>query len=313
MLLNAISQAGTIAVGGHVRPDGDCVGSCMGLYRYVKENFPGKEIQVYLETVPEALRFLDKDDEIRHEIPEDKTYDLFILLDCGEPTRLGFSKDLCLNALHTLCVDHHVSNAAWAEQNYVRPEASSTSELIYDLIRHDLITKECAECLYTGMVHDTGVFRYSCTHPSTMRAAADLMEKGIDFSNIISKSFYEKTFEQNKILGKALMDSRMLFDGRCAVTSIDQKTMEEFHVNKSDLDGIVSQLKMTKDVDLAVFMYELEPDVYKVSLRSTEAVDASRVCQKFGGGGHMRAAGFTGQGSAESVIEMLTEEIKPYF
>ena len=126
-------------------------------------------------------------------------------------------------------------------------------------------------------------------------------------------SGYEKTFEQNKILGKALTDSRLLFNGRCVLAALDRRTMEEFHVSSSDLDGIVSQLKMTRDVDLAVFMYELEPEVYKVSLRSTEAVDASRICQKFGGGGHMRAAGFTGQGSAMAVIEKLTEEIKPYF
>lgn len=312
MLLNAISQADSVAIGGHMRPDGDCVGSCMGLYRYVKDNYPNKKIHVFLEKIPEALQFLDKKNEILHEIPEDEIYDLFVLLDCGEPERLGFSKDLCLRAKHTICVDHHRSNLGWADENYIRPDASSTSELIYDLTDHDKISKETAECLYTGMVHDTGVFRYSCTHPSTMRAAANLMEKGIDFPEIVAKSFYEKTFEQNIILGKALLDSKRLFDGRCVITSVDLKTMEEYHVTKQDLDGIVSQLKMTKGVDVAVFMYEMEPGIYKVSLRSTEVVDSSKISQKFGGGGHICAAGFAAEGPVDHLIEVLSEEIKPY-
>ncbi|MFR4881828.1 MAG: DHH family phosphoesterase [Coprococcus sp.] len=91
MLLDAISKAGTIALGGHVRPDGDCAGSCMGLYNYVRENFPEKEIDVYLEELPNTLKFMKNTDKIRHEVTEEKTYDLFIALDCGDMGRLGFS------------------------------------------------------------------------------------------------------------------------------------------------------------------------------------------------------------------------------
>ena len=117
MLLDAISKAGTIALGGHVRPDGDCAGSCMGLYNYVRENFPEKEIDVYLEELPNTLKFMKNTDKIRHEVTEEKTYDLFIALDCGDMGRLGFSAVLFKKAAVRFCVDHHVSNQSFADQN----------------------------------------------------------------------------------------------------------------------------------------------------------------------------------------------------
>ena len=238
MLQKAIKKAQTIAVGGHIRPDGDCVGSCMGLWLYVKENFPEKEIHVYLEEIPNTFKFMKGTEEIRHEIPDEKIYDLFILLDCGSPDRLGFSAPLYENAKHSLCVDHHISNQAFAEENYVRPDASSTSELIYDLLDHEKIPKAVAECLYTGMVHDTGVFRYTNTHPSTMRSAAALMEKGIDFSRIITETFDEKSYVQNQVLGRALLESIRFMDGRCIVSSLRKKDTEFYQVQPKHLDAL---------------------------------------------------------------------------
>lgn len=310
MLIEAIRNADTIAVGGHVRPDGDCVGSCMGLYQYVRDNFPEKEIDVYLEEIPNTLKFMQGTEKILHEIPENKKYNLFILLDCGDAERLGFSAPLYEAAEKSLCVDHHISNRAFASENYIRPDASSTSELIYDLLEYDKLSKGAAECLYTGIVHDTGVFRHSCTHPSTMRAAAALMEKGIDFTRIITKTFDEKTYAQNQILGRALLESFRFMDGHCIVSAITKKVMDFYEVKPKHLDGIVSQLKLTKDVDVAIFMYELEKGTYKVSLRSSELVDVSEVAGYFGGGGHIRAAGVTMKGSMHDVINNLSRRIE---
>ena len=310
MLIEAIQKAGSIAVGGHIRPDGDCVGSCMGLYLYVKENFPEKEIHVYLEEIPNNFKFMEHTDEILHEIPEGKIYDLFILLDLSSADRLGFSAPLYESARNTLCVDHHISNAKYAKENYIRPEASSTSELVYELLEYDKISKAAAECLYTGMVHDTGVFRYTCTHPSTMRAAAALMEKGIDFSRIITETFDEKSYLQNQVLGRALMESIRFMGGKCIVSAFRMKDMAFYQVQPKHLDGIVSQLKLTKGVDVAIFMYELEAGTFKVSLRSTEAVDVSRVARYFGGGGHMRAAGCTMAGTVHDVINNLSRQLE---
>lgn len=309
MLLEAIKKASSIAVGGHVRPDGDCVGSCMGLYNYVRENFPEKEIDVYLEEIPNTFKFMERAEDIRHEIDTEKVYELFILLDCSDAQRLGFSASLYENAHSTFCVDHHVSNQSFADENYICPEASSTSELVYNLLEYKKMTKSTAECLYTGIVHDTGVFRYSCTAPSTMLAAARLMEKGINFTKIITQTFDEKTYAQNQIMGRALLESFLFMDDRCIVSAVTKKEMDFYQVEPKHLDGIVSQLKLTKGVDVAVFMYELDNGVFKVSLRSSESVDVSVAAQHFGGGGHKRAAGFSMKGTIHDVINNLSAQL----
>lgn len=305
MLTEMVKSAETIAIGGHVRPDGDCVGSCLGVYLYLKKHFPDKQIHVYLESIPDVFHFLKGSEDILHEIPADKVYDLFILLDCGDAQRLGFSAPLFERAKTSFCIDHHVSNQAFATENYIEPEASSTCELVYHLLGSDQISEEIAECLYVGIVHDTGVFRHSCTHPSTMCAAADLMGKGIPFTKIITETFDEKTFAQNQIMGYALINAIQFLKGRGVASYVDLEQMVEYQVQPKQLDGIVNQLKLTKGADLAVFMYELEKGFYKVSLRSTEAVDVSRLCQTFGGGGHARAAGFGMRGTFAEILEKV--------
>ena len=305
MLTEMVKSAETIAIGGHVRPDGDCVGSCLGVYLYLKKHFPDKQIHVYLESIPDVFHFLKGSEDILHEIPADKVYDLFILLDCGDAQRLGFSAPLFERAKTSFCIDHHVSNQAFATENYIEPEASSTCELVYHLLGSDQISEEIAECLYVGIVHDTGVFRHSCTHPSTMCAAADLMGKGIPFTKIITETFDEKTFAQNQIMGYALVNAIQFLKGRGVASYVDLEQMVEYQVQPKQLDGIVNQLKLTKGADLAVFMYELEKGFYKVSLRSTEAVDVSRLCQTFGGGGHARAAGFGMRGTFAEILEKV--------
>lgn len=288
MLKDALMHAKTVAIGGHVRPDGDCVGSCMGLYQYIRDCYKEIEVDVYLEDIPESFKFIEATKDILGEVPEGKTYDLFISLDCGDAGRLGFSECLFENAVKTFCVDHHISNEAYADKNYIVPEASSTSELVYRLIDSEKITKDVAECLYLGIVHDTGVFQYSNTSPETMEIAADLMRKGVRASEIIEKTFYEKTYAQNQILGRALFESFLFMDGKCIVSYITKRIMDLHEVTPKDLEGIVSQLRMTKGVEVAILLYETGAQEYKVSLRASGDVDVSRVAKYFGGGGHKR-------------------------
>ena len=302
-------QAKTVAIGGHIRPDGDCVGSCMGLYLYLKEHYPDIEADVYLEKIPDTFLFIKDVEKIRHVADESKVYDLFVSLDCGDADRLSFSKVLFEQAKKTFCVDHHISNQAYADENYIVPEASSTSELVYHLMEPDKISREVAECLYMGIAHDTGIFQYSCTSPETMEIAANLMRKGIRASEIIEKTYYEKTYAQNQILGRALLESFMLMDGKCIVSYISKKEMDFHEVTTQDLEGIVSQLRMTKGVEVAIFLYELSHQEYKVSMRANGDVDVSKVAQYFGGGGHKRAAGLTMKGTVHDVINNLTEQI----
>ena len=280
-ILKGVKRAG---IAGHVRPDGDCTGSCLALYQYLRMYYPEVSTDVYLEEIPNSFHMLTGADEIRHELPEDTGYDVFFALDCGDTKRLGFAGTLFEQAKKTVCIDHHVSNLAFADVNQIVPDASSTSELIYDLLEKERITKEIAEALYLGIVHDTGVFQYSCTKPSTMEAAAELLRKGIDGPKIIEKTFYEKTYAQNQVLGKALLESIRLMDGKVIFSYITKKSMNFFGVKAKDLEGIVSQLRVTTGVEAAIFLYELESGEFKVSLRSKEKVDVSKVAQYFGGG-----------------------------
>lgn len=299
----------TVALGGHIRPDGDCVGSCMGLYLYLKEQFPQIETDVYLQPIADCYKMISETEALKHEIDERKEYDLFICLDCGDADRLGFSAPLFENAKQTLCIDHHVSNEAFADVNYIVPDASSTSELVYRLLDKEKISKSCAEALYMGMVHDTGVFQYSCTAPETMEAAAELMRKGINGSEIIEKTYFEKTYIQNQILGKALLESMLILDKRVILSYVTNRSMEFFGADSSDLEGIVSQLRQTKGVEVAMFLYETEPQVYKVSLRSKDKVDVSVIAKYFGGGGHAKAAGFSMSGTPHDVINNVNKQI----
>lgn len=300
----------TVAIAGHVRPDGDCVGSCLATYNYIKDNYPKIEVALYLQPIPNIFKFLSRADEIMHSCEEDKTYDLFIAQDCGDLKRLGDAAKYFETAKKTICVDHHVSNDNFADENYIFPYASSASELVFGLIGEKSITKKIAECIYVGMVHDTGVFQYSCTSAKTMEIAGKLMEMGIDFSKIVDETFYTKTFEQNQILGKALLNSRLLLDGKMIASVITMEEMKQYHVLPKHLDGIVNQLRVTKGVEAAVFLYENEDGSYKVSTRSNGLVNVAELAVKFGGGGHERAAGFSMEGTPEDLINRVAFEIE---
>ena len=311
MLNRVMMQAKTVAIGGHVRPDGDCVGSCMGLYQYIKKNFAQIQVDVYLEDIPECFKAMFPiTKEIKHAIDKDKTYDLFIALDCGDAARLGFSGVLFEQAKSTFCVDHHISNRSFADENYIISEASSTAELVYRLLEKEKIDTNVAECLFMGIVHDTGVFQYSSTSPETMEIAADLMRKSIRANEIIDKTYYEKTYAQNQILGRALLESTLTLDGKCIVSAISKETMNFHGVIPKDLEGIVSQLRVTQGVEVAIFLYEIGEQEYKVSLRASGDVDVSKVAGYFGGGGHKKAAGFTMNGQVQDIVERILGQIE---
>lgn len=300
----------TAAIAGHIRPDGDCVGSCLATYNYVKQTYPQIDVTLYLEEIPNKFKFLAGADEIVHSIEEEKEYDLFIAQDCGDAARLGSAAALFAKAKKTVCIDHHISNDSFADVNHIFPDASSTSELVFGLIGEENLTKEIAECIYLGIVHDTGVFQYSCTSSKTMEIAGKLMEQGIDYTKIIDDTFYTKTFEQNQILGKALLSGRRFADGRIIASVVTAEDMETYHVLPKHLDGIVNQLRITRGVEAAVFLYESEDGTYKVSTRSNGQIDVAALAMKFGGGGHRQAAGFSMKGKPWEIISVIVSEIE---
>lgn len=309
-LMNLINEAKSIAIGGHIRPDGDCVGSCLGLYNYLTENTKDKQIDVYLESVPAAFSFLKNSEVVIKVARQDVKYDLFIALDCGSRDRLGFSEELFLNAKHTVSMDHHISNTMFAEWNHVEKEASSTCEVLCGFMEDTAISKETAECLYLGIVHDTGVFKHSNTSRKTMDTAGRLLEKGVSASQVIDDSFYRKTYMQNQILGRCLLESILLLDGKIIFSFVSQKTMQLYGAVPADLDGIIDQLRVTSGVEVAILVREEGVQNHKISMRSNGKVDVSKICCLFGGGGHKMASGCTMNGSIHDVINNLSGQIE---
>lgn len=307
---DVIKGMNTVAISGHIRPDGDCIGSCIGLYNYIKENYQSVDVDVYLQPFSEKFNFLKYSDLVKHENTTDKKYDLFIMLDSSSADRIGEFLPIFEDAAKTLCIDHHISNEKFAMENIVFPEASSTCEVLYGLMDEEKIGYHTAEALYMGIVHDSGAFKYSNTSAKTMSIAGKLMEKGIPFTSIIDNTFYTKTYVQNQILGRALLESVLIFDGKCIFSVVTRKEMEFYDISYKDLDGIVEQLRVTKGVECAIFLYETDELEYKVSMRSNEIVDVSRIATYFGGGGHIRAAGFNMKGTAYDVINNVTEQLE---
>ena len=299
-----------VGMAGHIRPDGDCVGSCLGLYTYIKNNFKDMEVDLYLEPISNKFQFLKYSDEIKHEFVEGVQYDLFISLDSSELDRLGDFVPYFENAKKTLCIDHHISNSKFADDNIVYPTYSSASEVVYTLLEEEKIDYDIACALYLGIVHDSGVFKYSSTSAQTMTIAGKLMEKGIPFTSIIDDTFYAKTYVQNQVLGRALSESVLFFDGKCIFTVIKKNMMDFYQIDSKDLDGIVEQLRITKGVECAIFLYEVGELEYKVSLRSKEIVDVSVIATHFGGGGHIRAAGFNMKGTPYDVLNNISKQIE---
>lgn len=308
-LSKQLEAAKTIGISGHIRPDGDCVGSTMALYLYIKKTRPEADVHIFLEKPSEIFSCIEAIDEIEDAKDCSIDFDVFFAIDCGKE-RLGDAERLFDNAKCTINIDHHISNPGTGAFNYIVPSASSASELVYDLIDTNKLDAEIAKALYIGIIHDCGVFQYSNTSEKTLITAAQLVSFGFDFPKLIEETFYEKTYEQTRIMGRVLDNSTLSLDGLVAIGVVTKEMMEEFGVNAKELDGIVNQLRNIKGVDTAMFLYELPTGEFKVSLRSGGKVDVAAICKGFGGGGHVRAAGCTLTGSASEVTQTVLEAIK---
>jgi len=298
-----------IGISGHLRPDGDCVGACLSLWMYLKKSLPDTKVQVNLERPADIFAEIKGFDEIDSTFGEQDVYDVYFALDCTMD-RLGEAETYFVAAKKKINIDHHISNKGCGDCNLVRPEIGSACEVLFDLMEQEQLDTDIAMALYIGMIHDTGVFQYSNTTPDTLRKAAHLIGFGFPFPRLIEETFYQRTYVQTQIMGRVLMESVRFMDGQCIVGVVDRKTMEFYDVDSKDFDGIVNQLRNIKGVSCAIFMYETDVLEYKVSLRSDERVDVSKVAMFFGGGGHMRAAGCTMKGTFHDCVNNLSLHIE---
>ncbi len=307
-LLKECEGAKRIGISGHVRPDGDCVGSCLALYLYLKKYVPEAFVGVYLEQPADIFSELAGFGEMITTFPEEERFDVYFVLD-SMPDRIGDAEKYYDTAVKKINIDHHISNQGCGDVFVVQPKMGSCCEVLYDLLEEEKLDKDIAMALYIGMIHDTGVFQYSNTTPGTLQKAAHLIGFGFDFPRLIEETFYQKSYMQTQIMGHVLADSTCLLDGQCVVGVADRTTMDMYHATAKDLDGIVNQLRNIKGVHCAVFMYELADGEFKISMRSDENVNAAEVASHFGGGGHVRAAGCSIKGDVKTCLDLIVGHI----
>lgn len=310
-ILNLVENCKRIAISGHENPDGDCAGSCCGLALFMRKKMPGAQIDIFLEPLPDNLsRNIPGSETIIHEISEmQEHYDAFILLDCS-PERLQKAKLLYQEAPVKINIDHHITNKGSSDAFcYIEGQASSACELVYNIIGEEDLDAAIAKALYVGIVTDTGVFQYSNTAESTMRAAGRLMQYGFDHSAVIREVFFERTFLQAKALGAALLKSEAILGGKCVICCMDRSQIEELGAQRKDLDSISAQMLLTRGADCSVFLHETEPGVWRGSFRSALITDVARTASLFEGGGHVRAAGCTIRSDIGAAIETIKADI----
>ena len=299
----------------HISPDGDNIGSTLSMYYTL--NKLGKNVCYVLDdNPPQNLKFLvDNINILKSEEVSLNNYSI-VALDCGDKNRICLSQDLIDNAKSIICIDHHASNDYYGDFNYVDIEASSTCELVYNLLVEyekseniNIIDESIATCLYTGLVTDTGNFAYSNAHPSSFDMAKNLLLKGAQKETIIQSVFQSNPYNFYKLLGEAL-NTLDIVDEKIASIMITKEMLKRNIISFNDVDGITSYTRDIAGVEVGILLKEKKENEIKVSLRSKSYVNVSKIAQSFGGGGHIRAAGCTIYSSVEDAKKQVVEAVR---
>jgi len=308
-IIQLIKNHKNFVLAGHISPDGDAIGSCYGL-AFALEKL-SKNVTVVLEPYPQKYNILPGHKFLYTNLGDISDIDVLIALDCADTKRLGSAQPLLGRAKHTVCIDHHKSNAGFAEYNYIEPHASSTSELVFCLINN--LVAPCvniATVIYAGIIDDTGGFKYSSTAESTMEIAAKLMSMGIPFTQIYNEILHSHSFTAAKAKGVALKNATQTPDKRIVYSYITREELADVGANdSSDIEGVVEYLLTTVGAVTSVFAYEKQGEGCKISLRS-QGPDVGIVAEAMGGGGHRLAAGYTSSRPAKEALEQVLDLIK---
>ena len=308
-ILEEIKKAKTIVILTHENPDGDAVGSSLAMKLALQQL--GKEADVIIPEFQRSFEFLPGADEIKKG-SNIKSYDLAISVDCATSKLLnGFAKYFD-DAISKVVIDHHGSNSMYGDYNYVDQDAPACAQLLLVLFNYYNIevTKEIGTCVLTGIITDTGGFRYDGVTSETFEFVASLSEKGVNVSKIYQK-VYANMPKSKFYLHRIALDRLEFFENdKIAFTYITKNDEEKVNSESGDYDGIVEQGRDVEGVEVSVFLRETDKGI-KVSLRSKDYVNVSEIGMIFGGGGHIRAAGCTIQGTLEQVKTQILNQIKP--
>ncbi len=302
-----IEEADNIVLVSHINPDGDALGSSLSLYPILKKM--GKKVSVFNATkdLPSYLDFLPNFDKVVNKLPN--KIDLMISFDCGSFDRLGIEKrpDFLIN------IDHHISNTNYGDINLIKPNYASTSQVVYDILKENgiEILKESAICIYTALVTDTGNFQYESVNDKVFEVAADLVRCGVK-PDFISKMLYQRDrLSRLRLLAKAYDTIELCCEGKVAFVEVTKEMLEITGAIKEDTDTIVNSVRAIATVEIACMLREDDEGI-KISFRSKNYADVSKIAVKYGGGGHIRAAGATIKDEFDfnKVKEMLKNDLK---
>lgn len=314
-LQQKIEESNIIYLMAHVNPDGDALGSILALGNLIRVKM-NKDIKMVIKSeLPSSFKFMPNSELIEKDIKENNNIDLLITLDCASLDRLGLQQDELNRFAYIINIDHHVTNTDFGHINIVDEKASSTGEIIFNLI-NDLnyeISTEIAKCLYVSISTDTGSFKYTNTTSKTHLIASQLLEKNIDLKTINRKLYQSRSLEKTQLLVKGLNNLKLLNNNKVGIVCVDQNLLDSCKAEIEDVDIIVNFIRDIDTVEIACVIKEIEKEIVRVSLRSKGNIDISKVALKFNGGGHAKAAGCTINENIQKAEEKVTEEIKKLF
>lgn len=309
-IIEEIKKAENIVILTHETPDGDAIGSSLAMKGALKKL--GKNADVIIREVPKIFKFLPESEEIKKDT-DIKKYDLAISLDCADFKRL-VGNEYFENAKQTIVIDHHGSNKMYGDINFVNPVSPACCQILIGMFQYFDITidKEIGTCILTGIITDTGGFRYSGVTAETFEFTAELLEKGVNVSDIYKRVLETKTKANFELMKRTIYRMEFLEDGKVTFTYITNKDLADVNAGIGDHEGLVEIGRDIEGVEVSIFIRQKDDDenTYKVSMRSNEYVNVSDVCLMFGGGGHEKAAGATVQGNVDQVKQKILKELK---
>ena len=288
----------------HINPDGDAIGS-LGALALVLEDL-GKQVVAYChDEIPEFLRFLPYSDRIVREILSANRFDVAVVLDCGELDRIGNAAGVLQRVEKIIHIDHHSSSDDFGQLNLVRPECSSTAEILYEVFQAIPVSLnvEAAENIYTAILTDTGSFRFANTTARALVIAAEMVALGVAPDKIASEVYDSMSPERLRLLALSLNTLTLRANGRLATMLVSQRMLDETNTTVMDTDGFVNYPRGVDTVEMAIFFREMDSGKVNVSLRSRGRLNVAEFARSYQGGGHHNAAAFRAEGSFKELVD----------
>ncbi len=311
-VVELVEKKDRFAITSHVRPDGDSLGSSLGLYWLLRAL--DKEVEVTMrDMAPHAYQQLPGADAIRVTPAVDRPYDAVFVIECSDIDRPGL---IDLEKQFVVNIDHHSTTALFGAINWIDSTASAVGEMIYNLCKATgvRVTKEIAECVYTALLTDTGSFHYSNTTERTFKIASELVRTGVKPAKTAEAIFGSYQWPKIELLSLVLATAKRDETGHIAWMEQTLEMQEQTRASEEDADGFVNYPLSVGEVEATALFKECSPGVYRTSLRSKGDVNVAKVAEQFGGGGHRNAAGCTLKGNLESVerqvVPLLQDAIK---